>query len=76
MLDALVNLMKGDVDESITRKAPLAIALVSDPRSEFHIVDTSKAAQNMTLQALELRVVLCSSQNTMRHLPSMLLQLS
>lgn len=56
LLDALADLMKGDIDEERTRKAPVAIAIVSDPLSEFHVVDAARAAQNMTLVAWELGV--------------------
>jgi len=56
LLNALADLMKGDIDEERTRKAPVAIAIVSDPRSEFHVVDAARAAQNMTLVAWELGV--------------------
>jgi nitroreductase len=56
LLNALADLMKGDIDEERTREAPLAIGIVSDPRSEFHVVDAARAAQNMTLVAWELGV--------------------
>ena len=56
IIDELADLMKGDIDEERTRKAPLVIAVVSDPRSENHIMDASRAAQNMTLAAWELGV--------------------
>ena len=59
MLGELADLMKGDVDEGIVRKAPTAIAIISDPSSEFHIVDAARAAQNMTLVAWELGIGSC-----------------
>jgi nitroreductase len=55
-LDALAELMKGDVDEAIMKRSHTAIAVISDPKSEFDVVDAGRAAQNMTLVAWELRV--------------------
>jgi nitroreductase len=55
-LDALAALMKGDVDEGIMKRSHTAIAIVSDPTSEFDIVDAGRAAQNMTLVAWELGI--------------------
>ena len=56
IIDELADLMKGDIDEERTRRAPLVIAIVSDPRSELHVMDESRAAQNMTLVAWELGI--------------------
>jgi len=56
ILDALAELMKGDVDEAIMKRSHTAIAVVSDPKSEFDVVDAGRAAQNMTLVAWELGV--------------------
>ena len=56
ILNALADMMIGDVDEERTRRAPVAIGLITDPRSEMHIVDTARAAQNMTLDAWALGV--------------------
>jgi nitroreductase len=56
---ALVKLsefMKGDVDEQRLREAALAVAVISDPISEFHIVDAGRVIQNMTLAAWELGI--------------------
>lgn len=53
-LDALAELMKGDVDEEIMRRSHTAIVIISDPQSEFDVVDAGRAAQNMTLVAWEL----------------------
>jgi len=56
---ALVKLsefMKGDIDEQRLQRAPLAIAIISDPTSEFHIVDAGRVIQNMTLVAWELGI--------------------
>jgi nitroreductase len=55
-LDALAELMKGDVDEAIMKRSHTAIAVISDPKSEFDVVDGGRAAQNMTLVAWELRI--------------------
>lgn len=59
ILNRLAGLMKGDMDEPLVRGAPLAIALVSDPSSEFHLIDTGRVAQNMTLAAWELGIGSC-----------------
>jgi nitroreductase len=55
-LDALAELMKGDVDEAIMKRSHTAIAVISDPKSEFDVVDAGRAAQNMTLVAWELGI--------------------
>jgi nitroreductase len=55
-LDALAELMKGDVDEAIMKRSHTAIAIISDPKSEFDVVDAGRAAQNMTLVAWELGI--------------------
>jgi nitroreductase len=55
-LDALAELMKGDVDEDIMKRSHTAIAIISDPISEFDVVDAGRAAQNMTLVAWELGI--------------------
>jgi nitroreductase len=55
-LDALAGLMTGDVDEAIMKRSHTAIAVISDPKSEFDVVDAGRAAQNMTLVAWELRI--------------------
>jgi nitroreductase len=55
-LDALADLMKGDVDEEIMKRSHTAIAIISDPVSEFDVVDAGRAAQNMTLTAWELGI--------------------
>lgn len=59
ILNALGEMMKGDLDEPIMRRAPLAIALLSDTASEFDKVDIGRAAQNMTLVAWELGIGSC-----------------
>ena len=58
-LNKLAELMKGDLDENIVRKAPVAIAIVTDPASETDILDAGRAAQNMTLAAWELGIGSC-----------------
>lgn len=55
-LDALAELMKGDVDEAIMKRSHTGIAIISDPKSEFDVVDAGRAAQNMTLVAWELGI--------------------
>jgi nitroreductase len=55
-LDALAELMKGDVDEGIMKRSHTAIVIISDPQSEFDVVDAGRAAQNMTLVAWELGI--------------------
>jgi nitroreductase len=55
-LDALAALMTGDVDEAIMKRSHTAIAIISDPKSEFDVVDAGRAAQNMTLVAWELGI--------------------
>ncbi len=55
-LDALAELMQGDVDEAIMKRSHTAMAVVSDPKSEFDVVDAGRAAQNMTLVAWELGI--------------------
>jgi nitroreductase len=59
LLNDLADLMRGDLDEPIVRKAPLAIAIVSDPNSEFNVLDAGRTAQNMTLTAWELGIGSC-----------------
>jgi nitroreductase len=55
-LDALAELMKGDIDEEIMKRSHTAVAIISDPQSEFDVVDAGRAAQNMTLVAWELGI--------------------
>ncbi|MGA2785250.1 MAG: nitroreductase family protein [Candidatus Bathyarchaeia archaeon] len=55
-LEVLSSYMKGDVDEIRLKNAPVAIAVISDPVSEFHIVDCGRAIQNMTLAAWEMGI--------------------
>jgi len=59
LLNGLADLMRGDLDEPVVRKAPVAIAIVSDPTSEFHVLDAGRTAQNMTLAAWELGIGSC-----------------
>ena len=61
VLNGLAALMKGDMDEQITRQAPMAIALISDSAAEFkfQLIDLGRAAQNMTLAAWELGIGSC-----------------
>ena len=55
-LDKLAGYMKGDIDEDELKNATIAIAVISDPTSEFHVVDAGRAIQNMTLVAWELGI--------------------
>lgn len=59
ILNALGEMMKGDLDEPIIKRAPLAVALLSDSASEFDKVDVGRVAQNMTLVAWELGIGSC-----------------
>jgi len=58
-LDKLAELMKGDVDEELMKKASLAVAIIGDPAGEFFIFDCGRATQNMTLAAWELGIGSC-----------------
>jgi len=53
-LTILSSYMSGDVDEIELKNAPLAVAVISNPISEFHVVDAGRAIQNMTLAAWEM----------------------
>lgn len=55
-LEKLSGYMKGDIDEGELKNATIAIAVISDPASEFHLVDAGRAIQNMTLVAWELGI--------------------
>jgi len=55
-LEKLSGYMKGDIDEGELKNATIAIAVISDPASEFHLVDVGRAIQNMTLVAWELGI--------------------
>ncbi len=44
---------------SFISEAPLAIAVVTDPSSDWHIVDGSGAVQNMALAAWEMGIGTC-----------------
>ena len=59
VLNKLGEMMLGDMDEPLVKKAPLAIGLVSDPKSEFDKIDVGRAAQNITLAAWELGIGSC-----------------
>jgi nitroreductase len=58
-LDALARLMKGDIDEELTKASPMVVAIVGDPRSEFWLFDLGRVTQTMTLVAWELGVGSC-----------------
>ncbi|MGP8069998.1 MAG: nitroreductase family protein [Candidatus Bathyarchaeia archaeon] len=56
MLNKLADLMTGDMDEGIMNKAPMAVAIVGDPVSEFYLFDLGRVTQSMTLAAWELGI--------------------
>jgi nitroreductase len=58
-LDNLADLMKGDIDEVLLKKSPMAVAIVGDTSSEFWLFDLGRVAQTMTLVAWELGVASC-----------------
>jgi len=58
MLD-LAKLMAGDIDETIMKKAPMALAIIGDPASEFWLYDLGRVTQSMTLAAWELGIGSC-----------------
>jgi nitroreductase len=55
-LETLAGFMKGDEDEMELKNATIAVAVISDPASEFHVVDSGRAIQNMTLAAWEMGI--------------------
>lgn len=59
ILNALEEMIKGDLDEPIMKRAPLAFALLSDSASEFDKVDIGRVGQNMTWVAWELGIGSC-----------------
>jgi len=58
-LDRLADLMIGDIDEELTKRSPMAVAIVGDPRSEFWLYDLGRVTQTMTLVAWELGIGSC-----------------
>jgi nitroreductase len=58
-LDDLAELMKGDIDEDLLKKSPMAVAIVGDTRSEFWLFDLGRVAQTMTLVAWEMGIGSC-----------------
>jgi nitroreductase len=58
-LDDLAELMKGDIDEELLKKSPMAVAIVGDTRSEFWLFDLGRVAQTMTLVAWEMGIGSC-----------------
>lgn len=58
-LDSLAELMKDDIDEDLTRRSPMVIAVIGDPKSEFWLFDLGRVVQSMTLVAWELGIGSC-----------------
>ncbi len=58
-LDNLAELMKGDIDEEIMKRTPMAVAIIGDLSSEFWLFDLGRVAQSMTLAAWELGIGSC-----------------
>ncbi len=58
-LDSLGDLMKGDIDEDLMKKSPMAVAIVGDTSSEFWLFDLGRAAQTITLVAWEMGIGSC-----------------
>jgi nitroreductase len=58
-LDSLAELMAGDIDEDLTKRSPMVIAIVGDPRSEFWLLDLGRVVQTMTLVAWEMGIGSC-----------------
>ncbi len=58
-LDDLAHLMKGDVDEELLKRSPMAVAIIGDMRSEFWLFDLGRVSQTMTLVAWELGIGSC-----------------
>lgn len=58
-LDELAGLMKGDMDEDLLVKSPMAVAIVGDTKSEFWLFDLGRVAQTMTLVAWDMGIGSC-----------------
>jgi nitroreductase len=58
-LDSLAELMKGDIDEDLTKNSPMVVAIVGDLKSEFWLFDLGRVVQTMTLVAWELGIGSC-----------------
>ena len=41
-INALAELMKGDIDEDLTNKSPMLVAVVGNPKSEFWLFDLGR----------------------------------
>jgi nitroreductase len=59
MRDSLAELMEGDMDEDLTKKSPLIVAVIGDPKSEFWLFDLGRVVQTMTLVAWDLGIGSC-----------------
>ena len=51
--------MKGDIDEDLMKKSPMAVAIIGDMSSEFWLFDLGRVAQTMTLVAWEMGIGSC-----------------
>lgn len=58
-LDSLAELMNGDIDEDLTKRSPMVIAVIGDPKSEFWLFDLGRVVQTMTLVAWEMGIGSC-----------------
>jgi nitroreductase len=58
-LDSLGDLMKGDIDDDLMKKSPMAVAIIGDISSEFWLFDLGRVAQTMTLVAWEMGIGSC-----------------
>jgi len=58
-LDNLGDLMKGDIDEDLMKKSPMAVGIIGDTAAEFWLFDLGRVAQTMTLVAWEMGVGSC-----------------
>jgi len=58
-LDDLATLMKGDIDEDLLKRSPMAVGIIGNLQSEFWLFDLGRVAQTMTLVAWELGIGSC-----------------
>jgi nitroreductase len=59
LLDSLAELMEGDMDEELTKKSPLVVVIIGDPKSEMWLFDLGRVVQTMTLVAWDLGIGSC-----------------
>jgi len=58
-LDSLAELMTGDIDEDLTKRSPMIVAVIGDPKSQFWLFDLGRVVQSMTLVAWEMGIGSC-----------------